>query len=189
MAKDRQFAESINDIRPDHTARYAFASNMLGRKSVLDIACGCGYGSWMLYMTGNVVTGVDIDQEAIDYAKRYYEGPTYLCQKAEETKGEWDVLVTFETLEHLRDPAGLLKAVQAKQVIASVPNEERYPFRAEMFGMDDYPHQRHYTPAEFDRLFEESGYTVESRHNQGDKMGKVYPGPNGNFLIYIANRA
>ncbi len=188
MDATRQYAVSVDGIRPDHLKRYALAARILPVGSrVLDIACGCGYGSWLMEQASLKVTGVDISQEAIDYAEKHYKGPTYFCQKAEDTKGEWDAIVTFETLEHIHDPAGLLRVVRAPRLIASVPNEEVFHFSHEKFERDEFPHLRHYTPAEFDELLMSCGYEIDLRLCQKDKQGDVSEGTDGRFLIYIAN--
>ncbi len=138
---------------------------------------------------GLEVTGADIEDEAISYAKKYYQGPTYLIQKAEEIAGSWDALVSFETLEHLEDPSVVLRAVRAPLVIASVPNEEMYPFSAEKFAEDKYPHKRHYTPKEFEGLLGECGIRVAEWYCQPDKnTGEIVPGTSGLFLIAVGMR-
>lgn len=182
----------IERIRLDHVNRYVFAAEYLGKKlkrgaKVLDIACGCGYGSWILHGAGFEVTGVDISSEAISYAERNYQGPTYLCQKAEDTKGKWDAVVTFETLEHLANPQAVL-ALEAPFLIGSVPNENQYPFSEERFDGDEYPHLRHYTPMQFQELLEDKGWTVAEKFCQVDKLSKVEKGTDGMFLIYIAKQ-
>lgn len=188
MDRTRQVALTIDLIRPDHLLRYGLAALTIPEGSrVLDIACGVGYGSWLMAHAGLDVTGVDISQEAIDYANEHYKGPTYLCQKAEETKGNWDAIVTFETLEHVRDPEVVLANVRAPLLIASVPNEEVFKFASERFVGDEYPHLRHYTPAEFEDLLNRMGYEVQERLCQKDKQGKITPGTDGRFLIYVAN--
>jgi len=188
LDRTRQYG-SIDQIRRDHVQRYLFAANRIPRGSkVLDLACGCGYGSWILHGAGLEVTGADISDEAIFYAKRYYQGPTYLLQKAEDTQGSWDALVTFETLEHLENPEVLLGAVRSPLVIASVPNEERYPFVAEKFAQDEYPHKRHYTPDEFAELLRSCGVNEIEWYCQKDKFGDVVPGTDGLFLIAVGSR-
>ena len=185
---DRQYGP-IEKIKRDHVNRYLFAAERLRGKKVLDLACGCGYGSWILHGAGNEVTGVDIEPEAIAYAQKHYQGPTYLCQAGEETRGVFDALVTFETLEHLEAPLAVVDSVVAPLVIASVPNEERYPFQAERFAGDKYPHKRHYTPAEFEDLLKSAGYEVTEKFCQQDKQhGDIKPGTDGRFLIYIARK-
>jgi len=187
MDLTRQYGQTIDRIRPDHVARYEFAANRLRGRKVLDLACGCGYGSWILKEAGNDVVGVDISDDAIEYALRHYKGPSYFCQSAAETSGKFDAIVSFETLEHLEDPTDVL-VLDAPLIIASVPNEEMYPFRAERFEGDDYPHKRHYTPKQFDELLESAGFTVRERFCQPTKQGKIEEGTDGVFLIYIANR-
>jgi hypothetical protein len=183
--KDRQYGR-IDEIRSDHVNRYLFAADRIKRGStVLDAACGCGYGSWLLHGADLKVTSVDIEPEAIEYAKRFYQGPEYLCQRAEDTKGEFDVLVSFETLEHLENPKDFLLSVKAKQVIASVPNENLMPFDPDLFAEDKYPHRRHYTPEQFEELMESCGHPVQEKFCQQHKYGKVVPGTDGLFLIYV----
>ena len=185
---DRQYG-SIDEIRGDHVRRYLFAAGLLRGEKILDIACGCGYGSWLLHGAGNEVTSVDICQEAIDYAKKHYQGPTYLCQRAEDTKGKFTAVVSFETLEHLDRPDLLLAGLDTKVLIASVPNENLTPFDARKFSGDTYPHKRHYTPDQFTELLEEAGFTVKAMFCQQDKYnGPVVPGTDGIFLIAYANR-
>jgi hypothetical protein len=96
-------------------------------------------------------------------------------------------LVSFETLEHLDAPETVL-AIPAPLIIASVPNEERYPFSAERFAGDRYPHKRHYTPREFQDLLEKSGYQVDEWYCQKDKLGDIHPGTDGIFLIACGSR-
>jgi len=181
----------IEQISPDHVNRYLFAAGYLQQKlkqgaRVLDAACGCGYGSWILHGAGFEVTGVDISGEAISYATKNYQGPKYLQTDCYEIKGEWDAVVTFETLEHLDRPETLLRNQEAQIVIASVPNENQYPFRAESFKGDSYPHLRHYTPDQFSELLENVGRAVTEKLSQKDKIpGYVNPGTDGIFLVYV----
>lgn len=192
LAKDqtRQFGP-IETIRADHINRYLFAAGYLQKKlprgaRVLDAACGCGYGSWLLHGAGFDVTSVDISEEAIAYAKEQYQGPTYHQKSVYEIDGQWDAIVSFETLEHLDRPEALLARVKAPILIASVPNENLYPFVAENFAGDSSPHLRHYTPDQFSILIESSGRRVVERFCQKTKIpGDVEPGTDGKFIIYV----
>jgi 2-polyprenyl-3-methyl-5-hydroxy-6-metoxy-1,4-benzoquinol methylase len=42
-------------------------------KRVLDVGCGLGAGSWLMASAGAHVTGVDVSEEAIEWARRTYE--------------------------------------------------------------------------------------------------------------------
>lgn len=190
MDATRQYGKDLGEISPDHVRRYLFAACEIPPGSmVLDLACGCGYGSWILHQSGCKVVAGDISNEALDYARRYYEGPTYIHADAENIGNvEVDALVSFETLEHLKSPEKLLNGVRADLLIASVPNQERYPFNPALFKDDAYPHQRHYTPDEFTGLIEGCGYKVSSRWCQKHKLSEIAEGTNGVFLIYVAHR-
>ena len=187
----RQYSPTIAGIRPDHTERYKFAAELLAGKSVIDAACGCGYGSWMMQEAGCKVTGIDIEPEAIDYAKTHYVGPEYICSDITQCIiPTADSVVSFETLEHLVDPEPTIKRFHgaAPMLIASVPNEEMYPFRPENFAGDKYPHQRHYLPKQFEYLLIQCGWNVASKWCQKDKRSPVVKGTDGIFLIYVCTR-
>ena len=57
----------------EHEARYNFASKFVNGMKILDIACGTGYGSNILFNSGGTtVYGCDISPEAIEYARKNY---------------------------------------------------------------------------------------------------------------------
>ena len=93
----------------DHLARYKFAETFVKDKSVLDIACGTGFGVDILSKSGaSSVLGVDIDQSAISYAVENYgsDKVKFVSGSAESIEApdnSFDVIVSFETIEHLED--------------------------------------------------------------------------------------
>lgn len=184
----RQYGTKLEDIRADHVKRYQFALDQLYEEDqVLDAACGVGYGSWLLQRKCDV-TGIDISDHAIQFAKKYWSGPHYLKADLQETRiGQYDAIVSFETLEHLVDPETVLYKFRASTdlLIASVPNEELYPFNADKFKDDPYPHLRHYTPDEFEYLLNRANFEVVTKHCQKSKHGEVESGTDGMFLIYV----
>lgn len=184
LDRTRQWG-ALEDIRADHVKRYQFAASKIKPKAyILDLACGCGYGSRLLHEAGFNVYGVDIDEGAITYAKEHHNGPHFIQGEASDTYGPFDAIVSFETLEHLKKPLEALKNFEASILWASVPNEEKYPFVASKFAGDDYPHQRHYTPVEFEKLLRDGGFEVFERYTQKDKLGDITKGTDGLFLIY-----
>lgn len=171
-------------------ARYFFASaKTVGR--VLDASCGVGYGSVILTGPSTTVFGVDQSAEAVQWARVSFPGPTYIHGEIEKRPwfGNFDTVVSLETIEHLKDPGPAMRVFRGSckhTFIASVPNEERYPFKAEVFANDESPHYRHYRPEEFDRLMHEHGFTVLERYCQRDKENSsVVQGTDGMFLIYV----
>jgi ubiquinone/menaquinone biosynthesis C-methylase UbiE len=124
-------AGKISPYWGEHTARYVFALPYVENKSVLDIACGTGYGLGFLKNTASRVTGVDVDIEAAKQAR------TECSKNAHVLLGDglklpfadecFDVVTSFETLEHLHE-RGLflseLKRVLKRNgvLILSTPN-------------------------------------------------------------------
>ena len=189
--RGRQYGKTLEDIRTDHVERYRFAASLLKTNDrILDAACGCGYGSSILTAAGCLVDGIDASPDAISYAEEHWPGPRYRIQKIESgvfPRKWYDTIISFETLEHLKDPLHALQTFKQKtdRLIASVPNEEHYKFDSAKFIFDEYPHFRHYTPFEFECLLNSAGFVVESRHHQKNKMSSVEEGTEGMFMIYI----
>lgn len=93
----------------DHISRYRFAAGYVKNKKVLDIACGSGYGSKILKEHGAIyLTGIDISQETIDYAKGKYtdDGLNFIPGNILHIgfpDNSFDIVVSFETIEHIKD--------------------------------------------------------------------------------------
>jgi 2-polyprenyl-3-methyl-5-hydroxy-6-metoxy-1,4-benzoquinol methylase len=182
---DRQVKPTIDQIHPGHVARYEFAKSRVSGY-VLDAACGVGYGSYLLSDVADV-TGVDIEQEAIEYARTHYAGPNYYVgdiEKSSVGKG-YDWIVSFETIEHLKDPKVVLLAFrEAPKLIISTPNELEFPFKPEDHAGSTYPHIRHYTPNEFEELLMTCGWKPVEKLGQKTKMSSVSRGT-GKFLVWV----
>lgn len=110
---ERYTPECVREIRYEHVHRYVFARELLGGRRVLDAACGEGYGSALLAQNATHVTGVDVSGEAVEHASQRYHAPNLEYRQADclalpFTDGEFDCVVSFETLEHLENHEGLL---------------------------------------------------------------------------------
>lgn len=183
---ERQVAPTREGIRRDHVSRYEFAREQLKPGSkVVDLACGVGYGSDLLASAGHKVTGIDINREAIAYAAEHYagNGARFVCASGDDLElKEFDAVVSFETIEHVRDPVALLRGFRkaAPRLIASVPNEEKFPFTGQQF------HFRHYTKSDFEGLLLEAGWKAVAWFGQEGPHSEVEPGMNGRTLIVVA---
>ncbi len=103
---ERFTPECVREIAYEHWHRYAWARQLVAGKDVLDAACGEGYGSALLSQRAAQVTGGDIDAEAVAHAERRYQATNLTFQRADCTdlpmaSASVDVVVSFETLEHL----------------------------------------------------------------------------------------
>jgi O-antigen biosynthesis protein len=96
------------DVEREHVERYRYAANFVKDADVIDIACGSGYGSKSLADAGaRSVRGFDIDSSAAEYANEHFSAAnlSYAQGNAENLAGvpdnSADVVVSFETIEHL----------------------------------------------------------------------------------------
>lgn len=109
-----------------HTFRYHLATGFLGEyDTVVDVACGVGYGSNIIYQTCKTVIGFDIDETALKIASDRY--PHILFKQVDLNKAKFvdvDSAVSFETLEHLQDPEQFIRNLKesvGKMIILSTP--------------------------------------------------------------------
>ena len=123
----------------EHYHRYFFASRFAQGKRILDIGCGEGYGSAFLSQSADAVVGIDRDEAIIDHARKKYSSIPNLtfkvgnCQDAPNDTGSFDMVVSFELLEHLDldDQVRFLNSVRQRLApdglfIVSSPEKNEY---------------------------------------------------------------
>ncbi|MCA0985100.1 class I SAM-dependent methyltransferase [Halobacillus yeomjeoni] len=159
-----EFMDPLNTLLLEHIARYQFSLPYMNGR-VLDLSCGSGYGTHLIAKRCkskiDEIIGVDIDEEIIDYAKGKYFHPksSFVVEDAVhphlvKTLGTFDVIVSFETYEHIEEEECLLRNYYdllkpGGTLILSTPFGEgkgmecKYPF-----------HVHQITPAEFRGLFQ-----------------------------------
>jgi len=111
---ERFTPECVREIWYEHYHRYALATRWCADTRTLDAACGEGYGSAMLALSGASVEGVDVSEQAIGHARQRYGHLPGLgfrvadCTRLPYPDDEFDRVVSFETLEHLAEQDQLL---------------------------------------------------------------------------------
>jgi len=168
-----------------HVIRYQWACQFIRPGDrVLDAACGLGYGGHVVrsLTRASSVIGMDGSEYAVDYANRCYAEDqgrgSYVCGFLPEAlsgypDASFDVVISFETLEHVEDPKGLLKEFHrlltpGGRVIVSVPNDW-----SDESGEDPNPY--HLQVYDLDRLRSEvaSDFDVEAVYVQSASQAKV----------------
>ncbi|HVU17605.1 MAG TPA: class I SAM-dependent methyltransferase [Candidatus Didemnitutus sp.] len=113
-----------------HLQRYLFARERIEGR-VLDVACGVGYGSYLLGATCASVLGVDLSAEAIADARAHHLRPNvafHLGSLSEvPSTTPFDAAVCLETIEHVSDPHVFLKELHGRlkpggRLVLSAPN-------------------------------------------------------------------
>jgi SAM-dependent methyltransferase len=151
-----------------HLERYSFAIQNGQPGFILDMACGTGYGASQIIQTekffGSLVTAVDVDAAAIEYGKKRYasESIRFICSDALQFENTqlFNTIVSLETIEHLRDPALFVKKLHSLlekggTLIVSAPVTP---------STDGNPHHlSDFTSGGFRKLFELSGFSIESQ--------------------------
>jgi 2-polyprenyl-3-methyl-5-hydroxy-6-metoxy-1,4-benzoquinol methylase len=134
---ERMIPNRVNwDSQIEHTHRYRAIQDITEGKIVLDAACGSGYGSNILAERAYQVHGIDISIEAIDYAEKNFGGSNIHYSQGDITDlkysdNTFDVVVSFETIEHISESMQKLFLNQIERVlkpdgilIMSTPNKK-----------------------------------------------------------------
>jgi SAM-dependent methyltransferase len=128
---------TAGEIWYEHWHRYHFAAPLVAGRRVLDVACGEGYGSALLARRARQVTGADIAAAAIAHARARYAGHANLefcladCAALPFADASFDVVVSFETIEHIAAQQAFVREVRRVLrpdgfVVLSCPNKAEY---------------------------------------------------------------
>jgi len=195
---ERQASQVLEGIRKDHLARYELAAEYLKKGDhVLDMACGVGYGSFILANNTKTkkVTAVDLSRDAIAYAEKYYNSPKIDyslsdCLTVQLADGFYDLIVSFETIEHVSAPELLLERFSKTLkpgglLILSTPSQITQPFSRDRFPF----HVKHFTPTEICDLVKRYNFFLEEVSSQPDNSTRdLVQGWDGLFNILVCKK-
>jgi ubiquinone/menaquinone biosynthesis C-methylase UbiE len=128
------------EIWIEHWHRYHFAARIAAGKRVLDVACGEGYGSALLALVADSVTGADLSAEAIAHARAAYPSLPQLafveapCTRIPVPDASFDLVVSFETVEHIGEQEAFIDEIRrvlapGGVLLISCPNKREYSDR------------------------------------------------------------
>ncbi|WP_239185484.1 class I SAM-dependent methyltransferase [Candidatus Nitrotoga sp. HW29] len=129
--------ECSGEIWYEHWHRYALARQLSSHCTVLDVACGEGYGAAMVAETAYKVVGVDLSADVIQHAKNNYGHHPNLqfviasCERLPFSDASFDFAISFETIEHIETQkefiSELTRVLRPDGVlILSSPNKRLY---------------------------------------------------------------
>lgn len=159
---ERFTPECVREIWYEHFHRYAFALSLVGGKTVLDAACGEGYGSSILATAAGSVLGLDISPQAVIHATNRYAGQraNLAFRQADVAALEampsstFDVICSFETLEHLHAQESMLAGFRrllapGGMLLVSTPDKYNY---SDLPGFNNEHHVRELYRDEFETM-------------------------------------
>ena len=105
---ERMTSAVEGQIEFEHYHRYCMARDLCDGRDVLDVASGEGYGAALLAGVARSVIGVEIDPEAVAHAEASYRMANLRFLQGDALAlplkdASLDVVICFETLEHLAD--------------------------------------------------------------------------------------
>jgi SAM-dependent methyltransferase len=150
-----------------HLVVYEWIAERVRGRSVIDMACGEGYGADVLARTAASVVGVDANPEAHEHARLRYgrENLRFARDLVESFSEPADAVVFLQTIEHLQDPGAALAHFRSLvgeggAVFLSTPNVLTLaPKGSQRSGNPWHVHE--YRASEFERLCRETFATVE----------------------------
>ena len=158
---ERFTPECTREIWYEHWHRYALAARLAPGRRVLDAACGEGYGAALMARDAREVVGVDLAEDAVRHARSRYGATERLrFETADAVRlgqfdaGSFDLITSFETLEHLAEHEALLEGfvrllAPGGVLMISTPDKHNY---SERTGYRNPHHVRELQREEFERL-------------------------------------
>lgn len=194
---ERQVKAWLSKIDSRHKSRYALLSTIMRQNcNVLDIACGVGYGAYMMAdKTGAHVDAVDISYATISYAKSNWAHAniSYIAASADTylsgiIKNKYDIIVSFDTLGNIHNPHLFLEQLwrclrPGGVLFLSTSNSDIYPL------IENYCHMGDYNQSLLDIIIRQlpnlAGHTI---YWQEDLLIDDHPTSKSRFLIAVISK-
>ena len=141
----------------EHFHRYMWAARMLEGRAVLDVGSGEGFGGAILSESASSVTGVDVDERAVEHSRLNYSAPNLSFQVSSVLDlsafedGCFGAVVAFEIIEHVSDYERALAEIarvlaEDGILVISTPDRRAYteasgnvnPFHTKEFALEEF---------------------------------------------------
>ena len=198
----------INPVRLEYISR----SIDIASSTAIDVGCGGGILTESLAKAGGSITGIDMGEAALTVARLHalesgLNINYLLCtaeQAAEELSGKFDLVVCMELLEHVPDPASVIRACAhlAKPGAAlyfSTINRNPKAWMLAVLGAEyvldllpkgTHDYRKFLTPAELARHIRAADLTLEAitgmRYNPFSKTASLDRNVDVNYLIHAS---
>jgi ubiquinone biosynthesis O-methyltransferase len=174
-------------LKDDHIARYEYATKYAQDSTILDIACGYGYGSEILAKNAKLYTGVDINEELVKNAQEKYGKNKKNIEfiQADATKFQakikYDLVLCFETIEHITDYHAVVRMLASSvrkngRIIISSPNRPVSSPNAE--NITSKPanpyHTQEFTPEELLNIIKDNGIKIKEFKIYGQRNSLLH---------------
>jgi GT2 family glycosyltransferase len=175
-----------------HWQRYLFFKPWYEKAKVVDAASGEGYGTSFAGVYAEKATGVEIDAEAVAHGNKKYDHCQFV--QSDVTTYDYsdaDLVLSFETIEHVPDPVAFLKALKTckGRIVISTPNRKTH---SPGNKLEDKPlnpfHTIEWTPVEFAKIVEEvfEGRQVRFLSQEQRWPGRIVEGLDDDAMYCIA---
>lgn len=201
----------LHDINPLRLNWIDASCHGLAGKRVLDVGCGGGILAESMAARGASVTGIDLGERALSVARLHLleSGESHQLDyrlisaeaMAAEAPGEFDVVTCMEMLEHVPDPASVVRACAnlvkpGGQVFFSTINRNPKAYLLAVVGAEyvlnmlprgTHDYARFLRPAELTRFCRQSGLVVDEiigmTYNPLSKIYSLAADASVNYLL------
>ena len=155
----------------EHKQRYDLVCKLIDNLNCADIACGSGYGSYIMGEYAKTVKGFDISTKALNHANTHFLKENVSFHNIKTLYDQkFDFVASIETIEHMTEKDGdkflrkIANSINANgQLVISTPlNNTQYKENVTKF------HLREYSNEEFKLKLENNGFYIEKWHGQSN---------------------
>jgi len=172
--------------------KYYFVFNKITKgDKVLDVACGRGFGTFLLSQKAKEIIGLDIDQPSIEEAKTNFNGENlnFLLGDGRKMKfpdNYFDAVVSIETIEHLNEEDQVEFINEIKRVLKPngrlfLSTPDRYVVAKQGMAYGAF-HEKEFTKEELINFLDKNGFFDLELYGQG-KFSE--PGLLRDFLNFL----